>query len=171
MRQRLGMNMLKPIRQRIMKADLAEKLRMFAPPGEPDACWEWTRAFASGGYGAMSIGDGKGRNAHVVAWELANNRPAPRGMMVRHTCDNPPCCNPSHLVLGTNADNVADKVARGRQPRGTQIPWSKLTEDSVREIRYLAASGIPMSHLAKRFDVSEAAISYAVKRKTWKHVD
>jgi hypothetical protein len=89
----------------------------------PDACWPWTGAlFRPGprGYG-MNYGRIK-RNrrtlhAHRVAWELAHG---PTGeLFVLHKCDNPPCCNPAHLFLGTAADNMADKVRKGRHRWGT----------------------------------------------------
>ena len=82
---------------------------------ETTACWEWTGARNRGGYGI------KGRRlAHRLAWSEANGRPVPDGMLVLHSCDNPPCVNPAHLRIGTVADNAADRVARNRSWRGGQ---------------------------------------------------
>jgi hypothetical protein len=70
------------------------------------------------GHGHVRI-DGKLRPAHHVAFKLKHGRwPIPA---LRHTCDNPPCCNDAHLIEGTQAENMADKVARGRQQRGPSL--------------------------------------------------
>jgi hypothetical protein len=85
----------------------------------PGECWPWTGATRSG-YGCLTVkvdGKPKSRRAARMAWALANGRPLGPGMMALHRCDNPPCCNPAHLYEGTAADNMADKVARGRQSR------------------------------------------------------
>jgi hypothetical protein len=85
----------------------------------PDDCWPWTAATTPKGYGRWTYREG-GKNCHTTAhrkaWELANG-PIPAGFQVLHRCDNPPCCNPAHLWLGTHRDNMADKVAKGRQSR------------------------------------------------------
>ena len=75
-------------------------------------CAEWTRSTTTKGYGCIQF---KERLAltHRVAWELTNG-PIPEGLCVCHRCDNPPCCNPEHLFLGTYADNIHDMIAKGR---------------------------------------------------------
>lgn len=77
-------------------------------------CWLWTGATARG-YGTFGSGGQFGRNvlAHRFAWQRKNG-PIPAGMVICHSCDNPPCVNPAHLWIGTHADNVADKIAKGR---------------------------------------------------------
>ena len=75
-------------------------------------CQEWTGATARKGYGQIRV-DHKTVQTHRLAWELANG-PIPDGMLVCHTCDNPPCCNVAHLWLGTNDENMADMVGKGR---------------------------------------------------------
>lgn len=100
-------------------------------------CWEYTGfCHPTRGYGQI----GRGRReeglveTHRAAWEITHG-PIPEGLVVRHRCDNPPCCNPSHLELGTHQDNVNDAVARGRTARGDRLPQTRLTEEEVRAIR------------------------------------
>lgn len=85
--------------------------------GATQECWPWCGATSPKGYGKFSTGPRRTRKflrAHRFAWELSNGE-IPQGMQVLHACDNPGCCNPRHLFLGTNDDNVRDKVSKGRQ--------------------------------------------------------
>lgn len=164
-----GADINAPVSPVLRGVSAAERLRIYAPPGDPDECWNWTRALSKG-YGNISV-DGKSRSAHIVAWELANDRKLPAGMMILHTCDNPPCCNPAHLVLGTHTKNMVDMVARSRQARGTKQGSSKLTEDEVREIRELHASGLGYRKIAKQYGVVRSTIEVIVRGKGWVHVD
>jgi hypothetical protein len=77
-----------------------------------NGCWEWSRTRHSKGYGNASRNN-KSIRAHRYAYEIWNG-PIPDGMMVLHSCDNPPCCNPDHLRLGTAHDNMMDAIRRGR---------------------------------------------------------
>ncbi len=78
----------------------------------PRGCWLWTGARRRDGYGTIWF-NGRPEAVHRVAWMLSNG-PIPDGLFVCHTCDNPPCCRPSHLFLGTPADNTRDSVTKGR---------------------------------------------------------
>lgn len=82
-------------------------------------------------YGQIGVGGRKIDVTHRVAYKLAKGE-IPDGLVVRHSCDNPPCVNPDHLLVGTFADNSGDMVDRGRSTKGRGI---KLTDDDVREIR------------------------------------
>ena len=97
------------------RKDPEERFRKFYVEGDPDDCWLWLGGTASKGYGHFSMGGrgGKQVNAHRAAYEF-HYGPIPEGMLVCHSCDNPPCVNWNHLFLGTHQDNVRDMWAKGR---------------------------------------------------------
>lgn len=123
------------------------------------------------GHGQIGRGRrGEGNTyAHIVAWEIVNG-PVPEGMYVCHACDNPPCVNPRHLFLGTPADNMRDKVQKGRNLMGENAPWAKLTEGDVKLIRHLAKEGTPQREIGLRFGVSRSLVGMIVQGKRWPHV-
>lgn len=97
----------------------------------PDSCWLWQgNKHPVTGYGNFSFMCKK-YYAHRLAWEFANNKGIPAELFVMHKCDNPSCCNPKHLSLGTPQDNTQDAVNKGRMGTGV----IKLTPEQVREIR------------------------------------
>jgi HNH endonuclease len=144
----------------------------------PDECWLWTGGATRRGYGAFAIRHGKMVIASRFAWELVRG-PIPPGLCVLHRCDNPPCCNPTHLWLGTKRDNSRDMVAKGRGgtqtgvqalPRGEDNAAAKLSAAQVVEIRLRRARGEKIVPLAKEFGVTHALISAICLRRIWKHV-
>lgn len=143
--------------------------------GEPGECWEWNGYRHSFGYGMISrVGQHTMLTAHRVSWELTNG-PIQDGKQVLHKCDNPPCCNPAHLFLGTHLDNMADAVAKGRLSfpvmRGESNPKARLTEGQVVEIRKrYAAGGISIRKLAAEYGVTFAPVQLIIAGKTWRHV-
>lgn len=92
------------------------KLLSLVRRAEHTSCWEWLGAKDKDGYGKVWL-LGSNKRSHRAAYEIMCG-PIPAGAVVRHTCDNPSCCNPDHLVTGSHADNVADREARGRTARG-----------------------------------------------------
>lgn len=84
--------------------------------GDPDECWPWQAALSSTGYGVAGW-NGSSTSAHRAIWMLTYGE-IPPGLMVCHACDNPPCCNPSHLFLGTQRENMQDAQRKGRIPTG-----------------------------------------------------
>lgn len=137
----------------------------------PGECWPWTGFRQPKGYGRLSW-NGHGRAAHRLAWELTHG-PIPDGLHACHTCDNPPCCNPTHLFLGTIADNNGDALAKGRRivplKRGSTNGQARLTEAQVGEIRSLRGV-VPQRALAARFGVSDATVCRAQTGVNWSHV-
>lgn len=96
-----------------------------------------------------------------------------KGKVIRHTCDVRNCINPAHLVIGTEADNMRDKVERGRQTKGMEFKHAKLTDDAVREIRHTYVKGSPEfggKALARKFGVSKPVIIGVIQNKLWRHV-
>jgi hypothetical protein len=126
-------------------------------------CWLWTGRANDHGYGRF-----KDTMAHRVAYELVKG-PIPAGLVVRHRCDNPPCCNPAHLEVGTPADNSKDAVQRGRLARGPRHGNTKLTESEVLQIR-ANPDRQTVTALAERYAVSKSTISYIRSGRSWKVV-
>lgn len=116
-----------------------------------DECWPWAAAVSAHGYGQFDREPGVTKMAHRTAWELHHGEPAPAGMHVCHSCDNPPCCNPAHLFLGTPGDNVRDMISKGRH-RGAH---AALSHTQVLEIS---------AAVAKEFGVSASAVAVIVRR-------
>ncbi len=151
--------------------DLA--VRFWSKVNKAGACWLWVACTDGHGYGTISV---KNRpvKAHRVAWELTYG-PIPGRLWVLHKCDNPPCCNPAHLFLGTAVDNSADMVSKGRgrytPGEGESNGKAKLTNEIVRSIRAeYAAGGITQMQLSAKYNVTQAQISLIVLRKEWKHI-
>lgn len=143
----------------------------------PDECWDWLAGKESKGYGMFYVRvEGKGMNikAHRIAWFYANGDIPPghgyHGTCILHACDRPPCVNPRHLTSGTHAENVADRIAKGRSAdrRGEKHPMSKLTEGEAVEIRRNATR--PRKELAEQYGVSEHHVSDIIHGRTWAHV-
>lgn len=143
-----------------------------APAGE---CWEWQGPRGSTGYGHIGVRkDGRPTTirAHRAAWERANGE-IPEGYCVCHSCDNRSCVNPSHLFIGTHAENMADMVrkARGRAPRGENSPRAALTNAQARQIRdELGPAPRPrglINEMARRHGVHHSVIGDIVSGKTY----
>lgn len=124
-----------------------------------DGCWEWNGTRNGYGYGVFLMPGEKPVRAHRYAYERLHG-PIPDGMVVMHSCDNPPCVNPAHLSLGTRDDNNQDKQRKGRHPYGDSHHWTRLSEAQVAEIRALLASrSVRQKEIAARFGVDDSTIS------------
>ncbi len=141
----------------------------------PDDCWEWQSYINDSGYGVTRGRKNKAFRAHVMAYEFTYG-PVPDGLFVCHKCDNRACCNPAHLFVGTPADNVRDMVEKGRIARdtgrrGELHGMSKVTDESVREMRRLASEGWSYVKLGLRYGISDVQASRIVRRICWYHLD
>lgn len=145
--------------------------RFWSKVKKQPGCWEWLAAKHDYGYGVIGAG-GRGTGilrAHRVSWVL-HYGPIPEGMIVLHKCDNPECTNPDHLTLGTHADNVADKISKGRgsSARNGNHGFTKLTLEQVNQIPVLKNQGYSERQIANLFGVRRQTINDIVNQKTWK---
>ncbi len=169
----------------------AETIKLFLHKIEKRGdCWIWTASTRNKGYGAFSWTDiESGRliqeRAHRISYRLFTGQ-IPNNLFVLHTCDNPACCNPDHLFLGTKADNNRDMVEKGRHvpggthcgkhypngnwKHGTEHHGSKLNPDLVRQIREDHKT-MSYSKLMKKYGLSLGCVSKVITRRTWNHVE
>lgn len=145
------------------------------PERPEDSCWEWAGQINDKGYGifAVKLADGSrtGPYAHRVSWELSCGS-IPPGLFVCHHCDNPPCVNPSHLFLGTPADNARDCQLKGRHARsaarGEKHPSAKLTRAQAVEIFRRAKNGERQRSLGDEFGINRQTVSKIAARQRWR---
>lgn len=132
--------------------------------GAPNECWNWT-ACVSARYGQIGV-DGKLQKSNRVAFYLTHGRwPEP---CARHTCDNTLCCNPAHIVEGTQVQNMEDRNERGRQARKESHGRVKLTAAEVGQIRHkYKTSAVLQRELAEEFGVSRSHVSSLVSHRYW----
>ena len=139
------------------------------PPTE--GCWDW-RSSVSQGYGQFSM-PGRHVLAHVVSHRIYNHHDplTDEKPFVLHSCDRGICCQPRHLRAGSSPENVLDAVERGRNAFGQRVPQSRLTDESVIEIRRrYREDGVAQGILAEEFGVTQTTISCVVLGKTWRHL-
>lgn len=131
--------------------------------GEDD-CWPW-KASKRNGYGQFTLGKDENRiPAHRMSYLLSVGDVLD-GLLVCHKCDNRPCCNPSHLFVGTDLDNVRDMISKGRRRRR-----NKLSQDDIPEIFKMGSLGIAHWKIAGHFKVSRTAITRILLRQLWRGV-
>ncbi len=132
-----------------------------------NGCAEWISPRLRQGYGRIKIA-GKNILVHRLSYELSIG-PIPEGLCVLHRCDNPPCCNPDHLFLGTNTDNIHDSMNKGRPrgPRGETNRHNKLTPKQVLKIRDDTRG---LSEIGREYGISHTAVRLIKKRINWKHL-
>ena len=178
-RWRRGSDLSKPEERRGLC--LSERFWQHIDVGDFDRCWEWTGSRHKQGYGQFVLYDPVKKTipSHRMAYEtfwrtrLVNN--------ALHRCNNPPCCNPLHLYDGTLSQNSLDSVRAGTaavlrpnhpRARGEANGLAKLTEQSVREIRYRYQNErVSQQRLAQEYGVAQTKISDIILRKTWRHVE
>lgn len=138
-----------------------------------DECWEWKGGRCKRGYGRIRVKNPRRIvRAHIFAYQLARGRT--HGLFVCHSCDNPPCCNPAHLWLGANLDNMADMVRKGRGPRkderGERNGNARLTEAQVLLIKQQIGAGENNTKIGARFGVTHSMVSRIRLGLAWTHV-
>ena len=137
----------------------------------PEGCWDWKGcAPVNPGYGQFRT-YGKLIRAHRASWEIHRGS-IPKGLYVCHSCDNKRCTNPEHLYLGTCKENNLDMMAKNRSPilgkKGEENPRSKLTLKQVQEIREMLKEKHAQTQIAKKFGISQTAVSVIHCKKYWR---
>lgn len=143
--------------------------RFWSAIHKTESCWLWTGTICRG-YGYIGIGPG-GRQvrfrAHRLSWML-HFGDIPEGLEVMHSCDNPACVRPAHLMLGTHQENIADAIRKGRKNCwGLQ----KLTAHDVHQIRAMRAAGTLQKDIAARFGVARNTVSQVLTGRNWRHLE
>lgn len=147
-----------------------ENFWSFVAISDPESCWEWQ--------GPVEQGRGRfmyQRKRYLAprwAWELHHDAKIPDDMCACHHCDNPLCCNPHHIFVGTWADNNRDRANKGRSTRGSEHPKSRLSEGDVLSIRRRYAAGESWWRIWKSdyAHVKQSSVDAIVHRRNWKHL-
>lgn len=130
--------------------------KVLIAPG--DACWEWMGGEDAQGYGKVRfLGQEKYTHRLVMEWQY--ERDLGRDEHVRHLCDNPGCVNPDHLRVGTAAENIADRDAKGRTARGPK----RIPSETKDRIRARFREGASRLRLSREFGVAHATVARIVK--------
>lgn len=145
-------------------------------------CWVWKKSLCQRGYGKFQVG-GKTIKANRFSM-VASGIEIPENMCACHSCDNPPCCNPNHLWVGSSADNQRDRAAKGRSSKGERNPSKthpelfrgennhahQLTSEAVSWLRENPPTGKNMNSEALKYSVSPSALRAAIVGSTWRHL-
>ncbi len=141
--------------------------KSFVAEKSTDECWLWTGAKNATGYGTVNL-FGVTFRANRVAYFIATGSD-PESLVVRHSCDNPSCVNPNHLIAGTSKENTADIVARNRRPcrKGSNSHLAKLTDAQVEEI--LSRKNEPRAVIGSDYGISAGYVSKIIRGHKWCH--
>lgn len=158
--------------QRVRRSwTLRQRLEFLSEPMD-SGCREWRSADDGKlGYGKITVAN-KTMYAHRASWEDHNDQAVPPGMVVMHLCDNPSCIEPSHLALGTQQQNVADQIAKGRHWRGwgETHALSKLTDQQADEIRErFSQGGITKAALGREYGISATSVWKVITGLSYNH--
>lgn len=142
---------------------VAERFWRYVDRPNSDSCWVWTSATGHNGYGQLWVGK-RNRPAHRLSYEM-HVGPIPEGMLVCHTCDNPPCVNPAHLFLGNAKANAHDMCRKNR------LPQRRFTNDQVHKIKSEMAAGRTCYSLAKEYGISHKRMCGIKNGESYRHID
>lgn len=158
------------------RENTTEILLAYVEQRGPDECWPWNGWHNEQGYGRVEV-NGRSYYAHRIIYALAHpgsinwevKGSQATAVFVLHKCDNPGCCNPAHLFLGSHADNMADKSRKGRSPdfKGERGPRAKLTNKQAQEIRWLGSLGLASSEMAKVYGVSKPTVKSIIRGRAY----
>lgn len=171
----LAYHLIDPFR----KSKLENRLWSYINVRGNDDCWEWNGIRSVPGYGRVTLHKGKFHstmNAHRALYLLkrgyfdSDQNPNLFDMHILHKCDNPPCCNPNHLFLGTHQDNMFDMHRKGKVPFGTNSGRATLCEDDVADIIEMSEDGFSYREIARSFDVGKSTIGEILTGKRWSHI-
>jgi len=174
-----------------MQSQATRAARFWAKVARGNDCWLWQGGRNARGYGMAANGKKSGFIlAHRFSYELAYGS-IPPGLHVCHHCDNPPCVRPDHLFVGTDADNIADMLRKGRYgpprpvlrgdaswsrnhlnrlARGESHGLARITATQVLEMRRLRAEGKSLSELMTAFSMSKSQTFRIITRQAWAHI-
>jgi hypothetical protein len=146
------------------------KKRFFSLLKQEDECLIFIGSRNYKGYGRMH-----NRNEqfmHRFSWFI-HNGPIPKGMHVLHHCDNPPCCNPKHLWIGTNKDNSDDKFRKNRFRivSGENHPSSKISEEQAQKVAAMITDGKTSHEISLELGIARHNIYGIKSKKIWKHLE
>jgi len=148
----------------------SDVIRFFSKVEKTDTCWIWKANSICDGYGFIKVNKTNIR-AHRFSYQLHYGK-FNKELHVLHKCDNRLCVRPDHLFLGTNKDNVDDKVSKDRQAKGSINGNSILNEEQVKEIKFHLQNKYYgyMKDLVSKYNVSERCIRDIKSGRTWKHI-
>jgi hypothetical protein len=154
----------------VYKRESSAEDRFWSYVNKTHTCWLWTGNKDKNGYGKIYFLN-KHMRSHRLSYKLFNGN-FDEKLLVLHSCDNPSCVRPDHLFLGTNKDNMKDKVNKNRQAKGNSCGKSFLTEKQVLDIKEQLKNyqrGMYTS-LSKEYKVRKSTIISIANGRTWKHI-
>lgn len=146
---------------------LHEKIQKYSMPEPMSGCWIWIGGVDWDGYGATGFYN-KNIKAHRASY-LIFKGDIPAGMSVCHSCDNPYCCNPEHLWIGTTKENQIDSFKKLRR-QGELSGSSKYTNKTVSEIRERVSNGETRKSVSKSMRIPKSTLDKICSKRTWSHI-
>lgn len=151
----------------LLPARIAGRIRV----GAEDSCWSWLGCCNGFGYGQAKL-NGRTISVPHLVLEAKLGRKLEKKEVTRHSCDNPSCCNPNHLDVGSYFDNARDMVSRGRAASvfGSSNGRAKFTEKEVRLVFELRSQGLKLHTIAVRVGCSLTNVNHILRGETWAHL-